>query len=143
MVLVSIFPLYFSLFLSLSLAHCVVSPHRAAISCGDPGSPPYATLLGKRFTNGAVVHYSCGQGRILIGNSSRYCQEDGRWSGSTPYCSGTPFPPPPERAPAVHMTRFTPQRPLGQLLAHHDRLLPSCEGSQEANLKEMNHVVAF
>ncbi|XP_041921873.1 CUB and sushi domain-containing protein 1-like [Alosa sapidissima] len=63
-------------------------PKCLPISCGDPGAPPHATLLGKRFTNGATVHYSCGQGRTLIGNSSRYCQEDGRWSGSPPYCSG-------------------------------------------------------
>ncbi|KAL2083424.1 hypothetical protein ACEWY4_021197 [Coilia grayii] len=63
-------------------------PKCLPISCGDPGAPPHATLLGKRFTHGAVVHYSCGQGRTLIGNSSRYCQEDGRWSGSPPYCSG-------------------------------------------------------
>ncbi|XP_049337518.1 CUB and sushi domain-containing protein 1 isoform X2 [Astyanax mexicanus] len=58
------------------------------ISCGDPGTPPFAVLTGRKFTNGALVHYSCSQGRTVVGNSTRQCQEDGRWSGSPPYCSG-------------------------------------------------------
>ncbi|XP_072565430.1 CUB and sushi domain-containing protein 1a isoform X1 [Paramormyrops kingsleyae] len=64
-------------------------PKCLPISCGDPGTPPNAIISGKSFTNGAVVYYSCGQGRALIGNGTRQCQEDGRWSGSLPYCSGT------------------------------------------------------
>uniref|UniRef100_A0AAZ3P372 CUB and sushi domain-containing protein 1 n=1 Tax=Oncorhynchus tshawytscha TaxID=74940 RepID=A0AAZ3P372_ONCTS len=59
-----------------------------AISCGDPGTPPQAIMSGRKFTNGAVVHYTCSHGRALIGNATRYCQEDGRWSGPQPYCSG-------------------------------------------------------
>lgn len=60
-----------------------------AISCGDPGTPPFALMSGQKFTNRAVVHYSCSQGRTLVGNATRQCLEDGRWSGSPPYCSGT------------------------------------------------------
>ncbi|XP_036402136.1 CUB and sushi domain-containing protein 1-like [Megalops cyprinoides] len=63
-------------------------PKCLSISCGDPGTPPNAVMSGRKFTNGAVVYYSCGQGRTLIGNATRFCQEDGRWSGSPPYCSG-------------------------------------------------------
>lgn len=59
-----------------------------AISCGDPGVPPFTILTGRKFTNGAVVSYSCSQGRALVGNVTLHCQEDGRWSGSPPYCSG-------------------------------------------------------
>ncbi|XP_048865206.1 CUB and sushi domain-containing protein 1-like isoform X4 [Brienomyrus brachyistius] len=64
-------------------------PKCLPISCGDPGTPPNAVISGKSFTNGAVVRYSCGQSRALIGNGTRQCLEDGRWSGSAPYCSGT------------------------------------------------------
>ncbi|MBN3320802.1 CSMD1 protein, partial [Atractosteus spatula] len=63
-------------------------PKCLPISCGNPGTPPNAVLSGKIFSNGAVVHYSCSRGRALIGNATRVCQEDGRWSGSPPYCSG-------------------------------------------------------
>uniref|UniRef100_A0A6Q2YHZ2 CUB and Sushi multiple domains 1 n=1 Tax=Esox lucius TaxID=8010 RepID=A0A6Q2YHZ2_ESOLU len=63
-------------------------PKCLSISCGDPGTPPQAVMSGRKFTNGAVVHYTCSQGRVLIGNATRSCQEDGRWSGSQPYCSG-------------------------------------------------------
>lgn len=59
-----------------------------AISCGDPGIPPFAILSGRKFTNGAVASYSCSQGRTLVGNATLHCHEDGRWSGSPPYCSG-------------------------------------------------------
>ncbi|KAM6428143.1 CUB and sushi domain-containing protein 2 isoform 2-T3 [Liasis olivaceus] len=59
------------------------------VSCGHPGSPPYAQILGDVHTVGAVVRYSCQEGRSLIGNSTRMCQLDGRWSGSLPHCSGS------------------------------------------------------
>ncbi|XP_061452290.1 CUB and sushi domain-containing protein 2 isoform X5 [Rhineura floridana] len=59
------------------------------VSCGHPGSPPYAQILGDVYTVGSVVRYSCLEGRNLIGNSTRMCQLDGRWSGSLPHCSGS------------------------------------------------------
>ncbi|XP_053123530.1 CUB and sushi domain-containing protein 2 isoform X5 [Hemicordylus capensis] len=59
------------------------------VSCGHPGSPPYAQISGDIYTVGSVVRYSCLEGRSLIGNSTRMCQLDGRWSGSLPHCSGS------------------------------------------------------
>ncbi|XP_062818489.1 CUB and sushi domain-containing protein 2 isoform X3 [Anolis carolinensis] len=59
------------------------------VSCGHPGSPPHAQISGDVYTVGSVVRYSCLQGRSLIGNSTRMCQLDGRWSGSLPHCSGS------------------------------------------------------
>ncbi|XP_046885306.1 CUB and sushi domain-containing protein 1-like [Hypomesus transpacificus] len=63
-------------------------PKCLAISCGDPGTPPNAVISGRQFTQGSLVQYSCVQGRTLLGNATRYCQEDGRWSGTPPYCTG-------------------------------------------------------
>ncbi|MGH0144612.1 UNVERIFIED_CONTAM: hypothetical protein FKN15_003784 [Acipenser sinensis] len=63
-------------------------PTCRAISCGNPGKPPNAILTGNKFTYGAVVYYSCSGNRTLIGNGTRFCQEDGHWSGSLPECSG-------------------------------------------------------
>ncbi|MGH0126653.1 UNVERIFIED_CONTAM: hypothetical protein FKN15_028786 [Acipenser sinensis] len=62
-------------------------PTCRAISCGNPGKPPNAILTGNKFTYGAVVYYSCSGNRTLIGNGTRFCQEDGHWSGSLPECS--------------------------------------------------------
>ncbi|XP_053254903.1 CUB and sushi domain-containing protein 2 isoform X3 [Podarcis raffonei] len=59
------------------------------VSCGHPGSPPHAQILGDVYTVGSVVRYSCLERRSLIGNSTRMCQLDGRWSGSLPHCSGS------------------------------------------------------
>lgn len=60
----------------------------AVVSCGHPGSPPHAQILGDKYTVGSVVRYSCLGKQTLIGNSTRMCQLDGRWSGSLPHCSG-------------------------------------------------------
>nr|XP_014341913.1 PREDICTED: CUB and sushi domain-containing protein 1-like [Latimeria chalumnae] len=63
-------------------------PKCLQISCGHPGIPSNAILSGEKFTYGAVIYYSCTAGRTLLGNSTRICQEDGRWSGSLPHCYG-------------------------------------------------------
>ncbi|XP_054557111.1 CUB and sushi domain-containing protein 1 [Talpa occidentalis] len=64
-------------------------PKCLAISCGHPGVPASAVLAGEQFTYGAHVHYSCKGGQSLVGNSTRICQEDGRWSGAPPHCTGS------------------------------------------------------
>ncbi|MEE6484219.1 hypothetical protein FKM82_013795 [Ascaphus truei] len=63
-------------------------PRCLLISCGYPGLPPNAQITSNRHTVGAVVQYSCQAKRTLIGNSTRTCQLDGRWSGFLPHCSG-------------------------------------------------------
>ncbi|XP_071998418.1 CUB and sushi domain-containing protein 1 isoform X2 [Engystomops pustulosus] len=63
-------------------------PKCIQISCGHPGIPANAILSGDKFTYGSKIHYSCTGARILIGNASRVCQEDSRWSGTLPHCSG-------------------------------------------------------
>ena len=34
-----------------------------------------------------VAVYDCNKGYSLSGNRHRYCQENGRWTGSDPHCS--------------------------------------------------------
>ncbi|KAM4694506.1 CUB and sushi domain-containing protein 1 [Discoglossus pictus] len=63
-------------------------PKCLPISCGHPGVPANAYLNGDKFTYGSRVHYICTGTHILIGNSTRVCQEDSRWSGTLPHCSG-------------------------------------------------------
>ena len=46
-------------------------------------STPQGTLYG------ATASYSCTTGYRLVGNGTRECQADGRWSGSEPLCKGT------------------------------------------------------
>ncbi|KAM4836887.1 CUB and sushi domain-containing protein 1 [Thomomys bottae] len=64
-------------------------PKCLAISCGHPGVPASAVLTGERFTFGATVQYACEGGQPLSGNGTRVCQEDSRWSGTLPHCSGS------------------------------------------------------
>ncbi|KAM5264090.1 CUB and sushi domain-containing protein 1 [Ctenodactylus gundi] len=64
-------------------------PKCLAISCGHPGVPANAVLIGELFTYGATVQYECRGGQSLTGNSTRVCQEDARWSGTLPHCSGS------------------------------------------------------
>ncbi|KAF7212586.1 CUB and sushi domain-containing protein 1 isoform X2 [Nothobranchius furzeri] len=64
-------------------------PRCLAISCGDPGVPPNAVVSGTQsWTYGSVLQYSCLPGGVLVGNTTRHCQEDGTWSGAPPYCTG-------------------------------------------------------
>uniref|UniRef100_A0A803VYI3 CUB and Sushi multiple domains 2 n=1 Tax=Ficedula albicollis TaxID=59894 RepID=A0A803VYI3_FICAL len=63
-------------------------PQCLLVSCGHPGSPPHAQVSGDKHTVGSVVRYSCLGRRTLVGNATRMCQLDGRWSGSLPHCSG-------------------------------------------------------
>uniref|UniRef100_A0AAQ4RPP2 CUB and Sushi multiple domains 1 n=1 Tax=Gasterosteus aculeatus aculeatus TaxID=481459 RepID=A0AAQ4RPP2_GASAC len=64
-------------------------PRCLAISCGDPGGPPNAVVTGSHsWTYSSVLQYSCLPGGLLVGNTTRHCQEDGTWSASPPYCTG-------------------------------------------------------
>ncbi|XP_027870779.1 CUB and sushi domain-containing protein 1 isoform X2 [Xiphophorus couchianus] len=65
------------------------TPRCLAMSCGDPGVPPNAVVSGTHsWTYSSVLQYSCLPGGVLVGNSTRNCQEDGTWSGAPPYCTG-------------------------------------------------------
>ncbi|XP_043915904.1 CUB and sushi domain-containing protein 1-like [Protopterus annectens] len=66
-------------------------PECLLVSCGHPGIPPNAQISGDKYIVGSVVRYSCEGRQTLIGNSTRMCQLDGRWSGTLPHCSGDTY----------------------------------------------------
>ncbi|XP_049586358.1 CUB and sushi domain-containing protein 3 isoform X1 [Syngnathus scovelli] len=63
-------------------------PECIEVDCGHPGIPPHGVMIGKTFTFGSTVQYSCYGERQLIGDSSLTCQLNGHWSGPLPHCSG-------------------------------------------------------
>uniref|UniRef100_A0A8C6QR27 CUB and Sushi multiple domains 3 n=1 Tax=Nannospalax galili TaxID=1026970 RepID=A0A8C6QR27_NANGA len=54
--------------------------------CGDPGIPSHGKREGKSFIYQSEVSFSCSSPFILVGSSTRLCQADGTWSGSSPHC---------------------------------------------------------
>uniref|UniRef100_G1LJB7 CUB and sushi domain-containing protein 3 n=1 Tax=Ailuropoda melanoleuca TaxID=9646 RepID=G1LJB7_AILME len=54
--------------------------------CGDPGIPAQGKREGKSFIYQSEVSFSCNSPFILVGSSTRICQADGMWSGSSPHC---------------------------------------------------------
>ncbi|XP_060580368.1 sushi, von Willebrand factor type A, EGF and pentraxin domain-containing protein 1-like [Ruditapes philippinarum] len=48
--------------------------------------PDNGTVSASETTFGQVASYTCNEGFTLQGTSSRFCQPDGSWSGSTPTC---------------------------------------------------------
>jgi len=62
-----------------------------AIPCGNLSSPVNGLVTVDGSTFGSQANYSCSEGYLLNGNSSRMCQADGQWSGSEPTCEGMSF----------------------------------------------------
>lgn len=60
----------------------------AAKFCGDPGTPPKGRREGRSFIFKSEVTFSCSAPYVLVGSTTRMCQEDGTWSGSQPRCIG-------------------------------------------------------
>ena len=58
------------------------------VSCGDPGVPTDGSREGSLFIVGSSVNFRCQKGFQLDGLSSSVCGIDGKWSSSTPKCSG-------------------------------------------------------
>ena len=59
-----------------------------AVSCGNLSSPVDGEVSADGNTFGSQANYSCSEGYVLNGNSTRMCQSDGQWSGSEPLCEG-------------------------------------------------------
>ena len=54
------------------------------VDCGGLPNPTNGYVLLNRFT----AIYTCYIGYAVVGAKSRFCQIDGKWSGSTPLCQG-------------------------------------------------------
>ena len=59
-----------------------------AVQCGTLNNPTYGEVSADRNTFGSQANYSCSEGYVLNGNSTRMCLSDGQWSGSEPRCEG-------------------------------------------------------
>ncbi|KAG7229418.1 hypothetical protein INR49_012809, partial [Caranx melampygus] len=54
--------------------------------CGDPGTPANGRREGRSFIFKSEVTFSCSSPYVLVGSTTRMCQEDGTWRGSQPRC---------------------------------------------------------
>ena len=52
----------------------------------SPANGQVSHFAGTAF--GQTATYSCDTGYNLVGDSTRMCQANGRWSGSEPICQG-------------------------------------------------------
>ena len=61
-----------------------------ALDCGNLTDPVNGQVdHTDGTTNGQTATYSCNTGYNLVGDSTRTCQAEGKWSGSAATCQGT------------------------------------------------------
>lgn len=60
----------------------------SAAFCGFPGTSLNSRVefSSDSLTTGTFAAYSCDDGYLLLGSKSRYCLDEGKWSGSLPVC---------------------------------------------------------
>lgn len=57
-----------------------------AVQCPSPENPKNGKAIYTSFSYNSVVSYECKYGYTLVGESSRRCGADRKWSGSLPAC---------------------------------------------------------
>lgn len=55
-------------------------------ACGRPEQPPNSTMIAENFNVGTAVEYSCDEGHLLIGPSTRTCLGTGFYNEFPPVC---------------------------------------------------------
>ena len=65
-----------------------IARHFTAIHCANISNPLNGAVVFDANTVGSQANYSCSEGYILNGTTTRVCQADGQWSGSEPTCEG-------------------------------------------------------
>lgn len=55
-------------------------------TCGDPGTPAYASREVGNFKVRSKVRFTCAVGHTLYGSAERICFPNGTWSGKQPFC---------------------------------------------------------
>ena len=58
------------------------------VNCGLPDRIRHGYARGMVYTYGSVVEYSCMNRYHLVGNKSRTCLANSKWSGAAPKCEG-------------------------------------------------------
>ena len=59
------------------------------VDCGSLNNITSAQVTTDNTTFGSQANYSCSEGYLLNGTSTRVCQADGQWSGNEPTCEGS------------------------------------------------------
>ncbi|XP_064382161.1 sushi, von Willebrand factor type A, EGF and pentraxin domain-containing protein 1-like [Halichondria panicea] len=57
------------------------------VRCPKLSAPSYGSVTVSGLEVGSTATYECDDGFLLIGSSSRYCQQYGDWSGEAPICN--------------------------------------------------------
>lgn len=61
-------------------------PHCVPITCPSPEVPEHGEVDGADHSFQSAVLYSCHKGYQIYGRDTRFCLEDGTWSGEMPIC---------------------------------------------------------
>ena len=69
----------------VKFAWCLL-PFSLVINCGNLQNPLFGKVVLTGTTFGSSATYSCQRGYILVGWSTRTCQDNGQWSGVAPVC---------------------------------------------------------
>lgn len=60
-----------------------------AVQCPTPENPLFGTAIFTSVSYNSVVSYDCKYGYMLVGERTRKCGADKKWTGATPKCQGT------------------------------------------------------
>ncbi|XP_055886163.1 sushi, von Willebrand factor type A, EGF and pentraxin domain-containing protein 1-like [Biomphalaria glabrata] len=66
------------------------------IQCPEPSFIQNGHVSYTQLTVGSLANYACNSGYVLIGSTSRVCNEDGTWQGGKPACDRIKCPVPPQ-----------------------------------------------
>ena len=72
----------------LSIILSVTFSFHAARNCGVLDIPVNGSITGSKTTFPSKLHFSCDDGFILRGSTTRQCLTDGTWSGNDTSCEG-------------------------------------------------------
>ena len=73
-----------------AIIHPPSSHSSPVVDCGSLDDIPDGTVSTPQGTlYRATASYSCNTGYRILGNDTRECRADGRWSGSPPICKGS------------------------------------------------------
>lgn len=59
-----------------------------AVQCPPPEAPKYGKAVYTSCSYNSIVSYECKYGYTLVGESTRRCGADKKWTGAMPVCKG-------------------------------------------------------